>query len=139
VFVSGTVAAALESDATYRLNTGYTYSGHATACAAALKNLEIIQREGLVARATVIGERLGSGLRSLADDGVIGGVRGVGGMWGAAMKPGQDAAELRLRAFDEGVIVRAIGDHTLTFCPPLVISDQQIDRIVDTVATVAAT
>ena len=36
-----------------------------------------------------------------------------------------------------GVITRAIGDHSLTFCPPLVITDAQIDRIVDALATAA--
>lgn len=135
VLVGAPVRAALEADPTFRLSTGYTYSGHASACAAALANLAIIEREGLLARATHIGRRLGDGLRALADDGLIGGVRGEGAMWAAAMHHGQDAAAVRERILGEGVIVRAIADHSITFCPPLVTSDDQIDRIVDAVAT----
>ena len=35
----------------------------------------------------------------------------------------------------QGVIVRPIGDRTIVFCPPLVTTDDQIDRIIDTLAT----
>lgn len=137
VFVNGTVRAALESDPTFRLATGYTYSGHASACAAALTNLDIIEREDLLSGAARIGRRLGGGLQALADDGLIGGVRGDGGMWAAAMRPGQDAAAMRDRVLRHGVIVRPIGDHSITFCPPLVTTDEQLDRIVDAVAKAA--
>lgn len=137
VFVNGTVRAALEADPDYKLTTGYTYSGHATVCAAALANVEIIEREGLLDRAEHIGARLGAGLQSLADDGVIAGARGAGAMWAAAMQPGQDAAVLRQRILEHGVIVRPIADHTLTFCPPLVMTDAEVDRVVDAVAAAA--
>ncbi len=60
----------LEADPTYVLKTGYTYSGHATACAAGLANLAIMEREGLLGEAERIGKRLGDGLRSIADDGL---------------------------------------------------------------------
>jgi putrescine aminotransferase len=138
VFVGGGVRAALESDPAFKLATGYTYSGHATACAAALTNVDIIRREGLLERATKIGDRLGAGLRALADDGLIAGARGEGAMWAAAMRPDQDATVLRERALASGVIVRPISTHSLTFCPPLVITDEQVDRIVDVVAAAAA-
>jgi putrescine---pyruvate transaminase len=59
VLVGPTVRAALESDPTYLLRHGYTYSGHPAACAAGLANLAIIEREGLVERAVSIGARLG--------------------------------------------------------------------------------
>lgn len=137
VFVNGAIRAALESDPGYKLTTGYTYSGHATVCAAALANLAIIEREGLLERAGQIEARFGAGLRSLADDGLIAGARGAGAMWAAAMKPGQDATVLRARMLEQGVIVRPIGDHTLTFCPPLVMTDAEIDRVVDSVAAAA--
>lgn len=137
VIVNGRVRAALEADPDYKLTTGYTYSGHATVCAAALANLDIIEREGLLGRADRIGERLGDGLRSLADDGLIGGVRGAGAMWAAAMWPDQDAADLRRRVLELGIIVRPIADHSLTFCPPLVMTDAEVDRVVDAVATAA--
>jgi putrescine aminotransferase len=137
VFVNGAIRAALEADPAYKLTTGYTYSGHATACVAALTNLDIIEREGLVARATQIGNRLGTGLQALVDDDLFAGLRGVGAMWGLAMHDGQDAQAVRRRAFEAGVIVRGIADHSITFCPPLIVTDEQVDRIVDVVAAAA--
>ena len=62
VFVGPAVRAPLEADANFFLRTGFTYSGHPTACAAALKNIEILEREDLLARAVHIGKRLSSGL-----------------------------------------------------------------------------
>jgi adenosylmethionine-8-amino-7-oxononanoate aminotransferase len=56
-------------------------------------------------------------------------------VWAIGMREGQDAVKVRDRMLELGVITRAIGDHSCTFCPPLVISDEQIDRIIDAVAT----
>ncbi len=138
VFVNGTVRAALEADPDFKLTTGYTYSGHATACVAALTNIGILEREGLIERAAQIGARLGAGIRALVDDGVFAGARGEGAMWAAAMHPGQDAGALRARMLARGVIVRPIGEHTLTFCPPFVTTDGQIDTIIDALAASAS-
>ena len=138
VFVGRTVLDPLEADPSYVLKTGYTYSGHATACAAALTNLAIIEHEGLLERALHIGERLGAGLRSIAGDGLIAHARGDGAVWAAAMRDGQDAQRVRDRMRDLGVIVRGIAAHSVTFCPPLVTTDAQIDRIIDTLATAVA-
>ena len=138
VFVGRTVRDALEADPAYVLKTGYTYSGHPTACAAGLANLAIMEREGLLAEATRIGDRLGAGLRSIADDGLIDHVRGEVAVWAAGLRPDQDAVAIRERMLELGVITRAIADHSLTFCPPLVITDQQIDRIIDALATATA-
>jgi len=137
VVVGRTVREALESDPTFILRHGYTYSGHAAACAAALVNLDIIEREGLMDRARQIGERLGAGLRSLADDGVIHHARGEVAVWAAGLHPDQDAMAIRDRMLQLGVITRAIGTDTCTFCPPLVTTDAQIDQIVDTLAEAA--
>jgi adenosylmethionine-8-amino-7-oxononanoate aminotransferase len=95
--------------------------------------------ESLVARATHVGERLAGGLQALAADGVIDHARGEGAMWAAGLRPDQNAVELRDRMLATGVICRAINTDTLTFCPPLVITDEQIDRIVDTLSTAAST
>ena len=139
VFVGPRPLAALEADANFFLRHGFTYSGHTTACAAALKNLEIIRREGLVQRATHVGDRLAAGLRALADDGVIDHARGLGGMWAAGLRPDQNAMAIRDVMFEQGgVICRALNADSLLFCPPLVTTDEQVDRIVDAVATAAA-
>jgi len=137
VFVGPRPTAALESNPDFFLRHGFTYSGHATACAAALKNLEIIEREGLVARALHIGGRLAAGLQSLAADGSIDHVRGLGGMWAAGLRADQNAMALRDAVFEGGVVCRALNADSLLFCPPLVTTDEQIDRIVDAVATAA--
>ena len=134
VFVGPRPTAALEASTDFFLRHGFTYSGHTTACAAALKNLEIIEREGLVARALHLGARLSGGLQALADDGGIDHVRGLGGMWAAGLRPDQNAMALRDVMYDHGVICRALNADSLLFCPPLVTTDEQIDRIVDAVA-----
>ena len=135
VFVGPAVREPLESDPAYFLRTGFTYSGHATACAAALTNLAIIRREGLVERATHMGGRLADGIRSLASDGVIDHARGRGAMWAAGLRPDQDAMAIRDRMYAEGgVICRALNADSLLFCPPLVTTDAQVDRIVDAIA-----
>jgi adenosylmethionine-8-amino-7-oxononanoate aminotransferase len=139
VFVGAAPRAALESDGEFFLRHGFTYSGHPTACAAALCNLDILRREGLVARATHVGDRLRDGLRSLAADGLIDHARGDGAMWAAGLRADQNAVAMRDAMLANGVITRAINADTLTFCPPLVITDAQIDRIVDAVAAAAAT
>jgi len=137
VFIGPKPTAALESNPDFFLRHGFTYSGHATACVAGLKNLEIIRREDLVARAKHIGDRFSAGLRSLADDGIIDHVRSLGAMFAAALKPDQNAMTIRDAMFHDGVICRALNTDSLVFCPPLVTTDAQLDRIVDAVAAAA--
>jgi putrescine---pyruvate transaminase len=138
VFVGQQVREALESDPRYVLKTGYTYSGHPTACAAALTNLAIMERENLLGEAKRIGNRLGGGLQSLAADGIIDSVRGDVAVWAAGLRDDQNAMTIRDRMLELGVITRAIATHSLTFCPPLVTTDAQLDQIVDAVATAAS-
>jgi adenosylmethionine-8-amino-7-oxononanoate aminotransferase len=135
VVVGPKVLAALEADPAYFLRHGYTYSGHATACAAGIANLDIVQREGLLERAHHVGARLGAGLQALAADGLIDHARGEGAVWAIGLRPDQDAVAVRDRMLDLGVITRAINTDTNTFCPPLVISDAELDRVIDAVAT----
>jgi adenosylmethionine-8-amino-7-oxononanoate aminotransferase len=137
VFVGPGPRAALERDPDFFLRHGFTYSGHPVACVAALTNLAIIRREGLVERATHVGAQLSGGLRSLAADGVIDHTRGEGAMWAAGLRPDQNAMAIRDEMLRRGVICRAINTDTLTFCPPLVVTDDQVGRIVDTLAAVA--
>jgi adenosylmethionine-8-amino-7-oxononanoate aminotransferase len=137
VFVGPGPRAALERDPDFFLRHGFTYSGHPVACVAALTNLAIIRREGLVERATHVGAQLSGGFRSLAADGVIDHTRGEGAMWAAGLRPDQNAMAIRDEMLRRGVICRAINTDTLTFCPPLVVTDDQVGRIVDTLAAVA--
>jgi adenosylmethionine-8-amino-7-oxononanoate aminotransferase len=138
VFVGNAVRRSIESDPAFLLRHGYTYSGHPSACAAGVVNLDIIEREGLIDEAKRVGTRLGDGLLALAADGVIDHARGDGAVWAAGLRADQDAMKVRDRMLEQGVITRAIGTDTCTFCPPFVTTDAQVDRIVDTLATACA-
>ena len=137
VFVGRTALNALERDPDFFLRHGYTYSGHSAVCAAALKNLEIIERDGLIERAKHVGKRLSEGLHSLASDGVIDSVRGAGAIWAAGLKPDQNCVTIRDNMIKRGVIARSINADTNAFCPPFVITDQQIDTLLDVFAAAA--
>jgi putrescine---pyruvate transaminase len=138
VLLDRKVHEALATDPAFLLRHGFTYSGHPTAAAAALANLDIIEREALLARAVTMGARLEAGLRALADDGAVASVRGEVAVWAVALPEGIDATAVRNRMLARGVICRAIPPSTLTFCPPLVTTDAQIDRIVDALAFATA-
>ncbi len=127
VVVSREIADTLETDEN-RFMHGYTYSGHPTACAAGIANLGVIESEGLVQRAPHIGEKLSEGLRALQADGMIESYRGLGGLW--ACDIGRDAIEAREAFRKRGVITRAIG-NVLAFCPPLIITDEEIGQMFD--------
>ena len=122
---------------------GYTNAGHPTACAVALRNLQIIEEEALVDQAAAMGERLLAGLRSLLDLSHVGDVRGLGLIAAVELTadketrtpfdPGQNMGGLVVREMRQrGVITRMKGDSIL-LAPPLVTTPEQIDRIVDVV------
>ena len=136
VIVGTAVREALEADPQFLLRTGYTYSGHATACAAALCNLDIMEREGLLERAVHIGSRLEAALSALANDGTINHARGAVGVWAAAHVPGVDPFAVRDEMLRRGAITRALNTDTNSFCPPLVITDGELDRLLDIFASV---
>ena len=122
---------------------GNTYSGHATAAAAALANLDIIERENLPDNARRVGEHLLTGLRRLDRHDIVGDIRGIGLLarvelvrdraTKASFTPaGALGVRVQRRVEELGVIMRPVGD-ILTFSPPLILSEAQADRIVDAV------
>ncbi len=129
VLLAPSVHEALSADPTFLLRHGYTYSGHAAAAVAALTCLDLTEREGLVARASLVGERLAPSLRALLDEGLVADVRGVGALWGVSLLEGADPIAVRDAMLDLGVIVRPIAPTTLAICPPLVIEDSDLDAI----------
>jgi adenosylmethionine-8-amino-7-oxononanoate aminotransferase len=121
----------------------YTYSGHAVACAVALKNIEIIEREGLVERAALMGARLINGLRTLSELPVVGEVRGLGLMAAVELVADKSShatfpvsARVGARVLagmrERGVLARVRGD-VICLAPPLVVTEEQVDRIVQVV------
>ncbi len=125
---------------------GYTYSGHPTAAAVALKNIEIIEREGLVERTkTDTGPYLAQALKSvLADHPLVGGARSLGLLGAVEIvaekgtnkrfsgKEGAAGPIVRDACIAAGLMVRGIRD-TIVMCPPLIISHAEIDRAVSTI------
>lgn len=137
VIISRSVCDTLES-MDGLLRTGYTYSGHPTCAAAAIRNIEIIRDERLAERARDLGEIFGTGLTAMVHDGLIVEARGIGGLWAADL--GEDSTTVREALLRSGVIVRNLGT-VLAMCPPLVITDGQVgvvlDRLRDACAEVA--
>lgn len=122
---------------------GYTYSGHATACAVALRNLELMEQENLVERARVLGERLLAGLRRLEEFTVVGDVRGLGLICGVELVTDKAsktadpalAGKVMKMCQERGLRTRNVGS-TLAFSPPLVITEEEIDEIVNILGSV---
>ena len=118
---------------------GYTYSGHPVGCAAALKTLEIYERDEIYAHAAQMGDYLQARLATLAEHERVGEVRGAGLI--AAVELVDDkttrapALDMTQRAAqlcqDNGLIVRAVAGCSLAVCPPLIISREQVDELVD--------
>jgi putrescine aminotransferase len=127
VVVGRAVLDVLEADPDFVLRHGFTYSGHPTACAAGIGNVEILEQERLFERVPAIAARLGGGLAELAAAGHLAGHRGAGAVWAGVLPEGIDADAVRDTMLAAGVIARPIGD-VIAFCPPLVITDAQLDR-----------
>ena len=109
-------------------------------CAAALKTLEIYERDNVYGNAAAMGEYLQQRLREqLADHDRVGEVRGTGLIAAlelvddkASKAPGTDIAKRATQLCqDNGLIVRLVAGCALALCPPLVITREQVDEIVD--------
>lgn len=119
----------------------YTYSGHPVGCAVALANLNIIEREGLVARAGELGAYLLKQLRTLEQHPHVGEVRGLGLMTAVELVadraskrefPAADQVGSRVHAAAQarGLFTRLRGDVFL-IAPCFVTTEAQLDRMVD--------
>ncbi|MCL4534468.1 MAG: aspartate aminotransferase family protein [Bacteroidetes bacterium] len=128
----------LPADVTF--SHAYTYSLHPVCSAVALKNLDIIEREGLVANAAEMGQRLQSGLKQLESLPKVGEARGVGLMAAVELTadktgtplPSELAAgdKVRKYAMAHGLLMRVRGD-TIMLAPPLMVDSKTVDRIVE--------
>ena len=116
---------------------GYTYSGHAGACAAAMANLDILEREDLVGRVRALEPVLAAALGALADAPLVGEVRTVG-LTGAvqladevqAANPGAIEAVVAA-ARRHGVLTRAVRGGALQVSPAFVITEAEISTLAD--------
>lgn len=118
---------------------GFTYTGHPVCAAVALRNLELMEEREIFAHAARVGEVFQERLRSFADHPLVGETRGKGLIGAIELVANKDTrqpfdARLAIGAWcmesaqEHGLIVRNLGD-ALAFCPPLVITDAQVDEL----------
>ncbi|UVJ45748.1 aminotransferase [Pseudomonas sp. LS1212] len=121
---------------------GFTYSGHPVSCIAALKNIEIIERENLLAHVEEVGPYMEQRLQTLAELPLVGNVRckrlmaciefvadkRTKALFPDALNIGE---KIHLRAQAKGLMVRPIG-HLNVMSPPLIITHAQVDEVVET-------
>ncbi|WP_031464334.1 aspartate aminotransferase family protein [Sciscionella sediminilitoris] len=144
VLTSGEVGEVLGRE--HGFPVGYTYNGHPTACAVALANLNIIEREGLLERATKIGDFLAAELRGeLGELARVGEVRNQGMMLAVELVtdresrqplPGIQQIADTIRA-DNGVIVRDAAT-ALVLSPALTLSEEEASAVARAIGEVLA-
>ena len=118
---------------------GYTYSGHPVPAAVALETLKIYEERDIIGQVRSVAPTLQNGLRRFADHPLVGEVRGVGLIGGVELMADREKATsfapsakvgptVQGLAEENGLIIRAMGD-TIGFCPPLVISADDIEEL----------
>jgi putrescine aminotransferase len=121
-------------------NHGYTYSGHPVACAVALANLELMERESLVSRVRDdVGPYLAAKFADLKSHPMVGDAETCGFMAGLVLVKNKQTQALfasdveigmvcRGHCFGNGLIMRAVGNRMI-IAPPLVMTHAQIDEM----------
>lgn len=115
---------------------GTTFGGNPLACAAGVATVRTIIDEGLPARAAEAGRRLMARLRELEDRfPVVTEVRGRGLM--AAVQLARDvASDVTNRCRERGLLVNPVRPNAIRLLPPLIVTDEEIDRACDILASV---
>ncbi len=104
---------------------GTTFGGNPIVCAAALAVLDVLEKEKLLERATVLGERLRKGIEAIGDP-LIDHVRGVG-LWLGIVLTESVAPAFEAAAREAGFLVNAPAPDVIRLAPPLVLTDAQAD------------
>ena len=122
---------------TIELFHGYTYSAHPLACAAALATLDVYREQGLFERARQCAPRWEATAHALKDAPHVIDIRNIGLLAAIELQPRPGAPGARGSAcgnycFENGVLIRASGD-TLVLSPPLIISDDEIEKLFKTI------
>ena len=125
---------------------GYTYSGHPAACAAALKTLEIYERDNLFSHAAEVGDHMQAQLREIFEGHpLVGEVRGKGLIaalelvsnktTGASFEKGAAGAMAQKLCEENGLILRAVAGNAVALCPPLIITKAEVDEMLKRLKT----
>jgi adenosylmethionine-8-amino-7-oxononanoate aminotransferase len=116
---------------------GYTYGGHAAGAAAAMANLDILEREDLIGRVRTMTPVLDRAVRRLQDAPLVGEIRTVGLTAAIAIQPELLAADPALpdkvaaASIRNGVATRSLRGHAIQLSPAFVITEAELDAIVD--------
>ena len=115
-------------------NHGSTFGGNPLACCAALTTLDVIESDGLMARATHLGERIRNGISSECT-----GLKGLRAVRGAGLMIGVEldrpCGELVKLALDAGLLINVTAERVVRLLPPLVMSDAEADQVVELLST----
>jgi adenosylmethionine-8-amino-7-oxononanoate aminotransferase len=126
------------------LRHGYTYSGHATACAAAQANLDLLEAEGLVDRVAELEARFEAQLRALLSRAAVAEVRSVGLMGGVQLdadwlaERSVSGASVVSACRERGILTRVLAGEVLQITPPFVIESEELDQVVEVIDDVLA-
>ncbi len=113
---------------------GLTYMGHATGCAVARANLDVLETENLIARAAELEAVLHRAVQPLADHPLVREVRsGTGFLAGIQLDPEVSGDAVSLACIDRGVVMRTINANTLQVSPPFVVTDAEVATIAEVV------
>ncbi|MGH3193700.1 MAG: acetylornithine transaminase, partial [Streptosporangiaceae bacterium] len=107
---------------------GSTFGGNPVACAAALAVLDTIERDGLLANVTAVGERLVTGIGAVGHP-LVAGVRGSG-LWLAIALTSESAAGVEAAARQAGFLVNAVQPDAIRVAPPLILSVDQAEEFI---------
>jgi adenosylmethionine-8-amino-7-oxononanoate aminotransferase len=114
---------------------GITYSGHATACAVAQANLDVLENEQLVARVARLAPELVRATAQLAKHPLVTEVRGgIGLIAGVQLTPEVDGDRLMRACVEAGVLVRILGGNVVQISPPFVVQEGDLWRITGAIA-----
>jgi acetylornithine aminotransferase len=105
---------------------GSTFGGNPVACAAALAVLDTIERDGLLAHVTAVGEHLAASLSQISHP-LLAGVRGVG-LWRAVVLTAELAPDVESAARRAGFLVNAVQPDAIRLAPPLILSTAEADE-----------
>ena len=105
---------------------GSTFGGNPVACAAALAVLDTIERDGLLAHVTAVGEHLTASLNQISHP-LLAGVRGAG-LWRAVVLTAELAPDVELAARRAGFLVNAVQPDAIRLAPPLILSVGEADE-----------
>jgi acetylornithine aminotransferase len=105
---------------------GSTFGGNPVACAAALAVLDTIERDGLLAHVTAVGEHLAASLSQISHP-LLAGVRGAG-LWRAVVLTAELAPDVELAARRAGFLVNAVQPDAIRLAPPLILSAGEADE-----------